>query len=73
MASPRPTASSTGLGIPGRRITADRVPGECTCSWAYSRGELTLKYFDSRCPLRRHDSDVSSKPGALVGAIDCLG
>jgi len=40
-------------GMPGRLVTADRVPEGCRCSWAYSRGRLTLKYSNTACPLFR--------------------
>jgi hypothetical protein len=37
-------------GVPAEVITADRVPNDCTCSWAYSRGKLTLKHYHAGCP-----------------------
>jgi hypothetical protein len=38
-------------GVPTEVITADRVPNACTCSWAYSRGKLTLKHYNAGCSL----------------------
>ena len=38
-------------GVPTEVITADRVPNDCTCSWAYSRGKLTLKHYNAGCSL----------------------
>jgi hypothetical protein len=38
-------------GVPAEVITADRVPNDCTCSWAYARGKLTLKHYNASCPL----------------------
>jgi len=46
----RPDAASRS-GVPQGLITTDRVPAECTCSWAYVRGRLTLKYCNTACPL----------------------
>ncbi len=45
---PDPTARS---GAPQGLITTDRVPSECTCSWAYVQGKLTLKYSNTACPV----------------------
>ncbi len=36
-------------GVPAEVLTSDRVPNSCTCSWAYSQGRLTLKYFNAAC------------------------
>src|SRR6202035_3500261 len=36
-------------GVPAEVITADHVPNSCTCSWAYSRGKLTLKHYNAAC------------------------
>jgi len=45
-------------GVPEGVVTTERVPGGCTCSWAYSRGRLTLKYSNTACPvLRDHRPD----------------
>jgi hypothetical protein len=38
-------------GMPAEVITSDRVPNSCTCSWAYSRGKLTLKHYNAACPV----------------------
>jgi hypothetical protein len=38
-------------GVPAEVITADYVPNSCTCSWAYSRGKLTLKHYNAACPV----------------------
>jgi hypothetical protein len=36
-------------GVPAEVITSDRVPNSCICSWGYSRGKLTLKYYNAAC------------------------
>lgn len=36
-------------GVPTEVITCERVPNSCTCSWAYSRGKLTLKHYNAAC------------------------
>ena len=36
-------------GVPAEIITSDRIPNSCTCSWGYSRGKLTLKYYNASC------------------------
>ncbi|HEX5188410.1 MAG TPA: hypothetical protein VFW16_02650 [Streptosporangiaceae bacterium] len=46
-------------GVPAGLITAQRVPCNCTCSWAYAAGLLTLKYCNTACPLL-----AEHKPGA---------
>src|SRR5215467_3460685 len=38
-------------GVPTEVITADHVPNFCTCSWAYSRGRLTLKHYNAACSV----------------------
>ena len=38
-------------GVPAEVITAERVPNSCTCSWAYSRGKLTLKHYNAACSV----------------------
>src|ERR1700735_423860 len=38
-------------GVPAEVITSDRVPNSCTCSWAYSQGKLTLKYYNAACAV----------------------
>lgn len=40
-------------GVPAEVITSDRVPNSCSCSWAYSRGKLTLKHYNAACPVHR--------------------
>ncbi len=45
---PDPSARS---GAPPGLVTTDRVPSACTCSWAYVRGRLTLKYSNTACPV----------------------
>ena len=50
-----PDRAERRSGVPTEVITAERVPNSCTCSWAYSRGKLTLKHYNAACPehLRR--------------------
>ena len=38
-------------GVPDAVITANFIPGDCRCSWTYVRGKLTLKYFNTACPV----------------------
>jgi hypothetical protein len=45
----QPGRAERRAGVPAEVITSDRVPNSCTCSWAYSRGKLTLKYYDAAC------------------------
>lgn len=45
---PEPAGRS---GAPLGLVTTDRVPSDCTCSWAYAQGRLTLKYSSTACPL----------------------
>jgi len=45
----RPGRADRRSGVPAEVLTSDRVPNSCTCSWAYSRGKLTLKYFNAAC------------------------
>ena len=42
---------SARTGVPEGLVTVDSVPSGCRCSWAYSRGRLTLKYSNTACPL----------------------
>src|ERR1035437_7276946 len=37
--------------VPAEVITFDHVPNSCTCSWAYSQGQLTLKHYNAACPV----------------------
>ena len=46
----QPGRAERRSGVPAEVITSDRVPNSCTCSWAYSRGKLTLKHFNAACP-----------------------
>jgi len=42
-------------GVPEGLVTTEQVPSDCTCSWAYVQGRLTLKYSNTSCPrLREH-------------------
>ena len=45
----QPGRAERRSGVPAEVITADRVPNSCTCSWAYSRGKLTLKHYYASC------------------------
>ena len=47
----RPGRAERRSGVPTEVITSDHVPNSCTCSWAYSRGKLTLKYYNAACSL----------------------
>jgi hypothetical protein len=47
----QPGRAERRSGVPAEVITSDRVPNSCTCSWAYSQGKLTLKYYNAACPL----------------------
>jgi hypothetical protein len=38
-------------GVPAEVITSNRVPNSCICSWAYSRGKLTLKHYNAACSV----------------------
>lgn len=49
----QPGRAERRSGIPAELITADYVPNSCTCSWAYSRGKLSLKYYNAACSLHR--------------------
>jgi hypothetical protein len=42
-------------GVPAEIITCDHVPSSCSCSWAFSRGKLTLKHYNASCQVH---SDV---------------
>jgi hypothetical protein len=45
----QPGRSERRSGVPSEVITADYVPDSCTCSWSYSQGKLTLKYYNAAC------------------------
>jgi hypothetical protein len=45
----RPSRAERRSGVPAEVITAEYVPNSCSCSWAYSQGKLTLKYFNAAC------------------------
>jgi hypothetical protein len=47
----QPGRAERRSGTPAELITSDRVPNSCTCSWAYSRGKLTLKHYNAACPV----------------------
>lgn len=58
----QPGRAERRSGVPTEVITADRVPNDCTCSWAYTQGKLTLKHFNANCPLH------SVGHGGMTGA-----
>src|SRR5580700_1281744 len=45
----QPGRAERRSGVPAEIITSDHVPNSCTCSWAYSRGRLTLKHYNAAC------------------------
>ena len=45
----QPGRAERRSGVPVEVITSDHVPNSCTCSWAYSRGKLTLKHYNAAC------------------------
>jgi hypothetical protein len=45
----QPGRAERRSGMPAEVITSDHVPNSCTCSWAYSQGKLTLKYYNASC------------------------
>ena len=47
----QPGRAERRSGVPAEIITSDHVPNSCTCSWAYSRGKLTLKHYNAACPV----------------------
>jgi len=47
----QPGRAERRSGVPSEVITADHVPNLCTCSWAYSRGSLTLKHYNAACSV----------------------
>jgi hypothetical protein len=46
----QPGRAERRSGVPAEVISSDHVPNSCTCSWAYSKGKLTLKYYYAACP-----------------------
>jgi hypothetical protein len=47
----QPGRAERRSGVPAEVITSEHVPNLCTCSWAYSQGKLTLKYYNAACPV----------------------
>jgi hypothetical protein len=47
----QPGRAERRSGVPAEVITADHIPNSCTCSWAYSQGKLTLKYYNAACAV----------------------
>jgi hypothetical protein len=47
----QPGRAERRSGVPAEVITSDHVPNSCTCSWAYSRGKLTLKHYNAACAV----------------------
>jgi hypothetical protein len=47
----QPGRAERRSGVPAEVITSDYVPHSCSCSWAYSRGKLTLKHYNAACPV----------------------
>ena len=47
----QPGRAERRSGVPAEVITSEHVPNLCTCSWAYSRGKLTLKHYNAACPV----------------------
>jgi hypothetical protein len=47
----QPGRAERRSGVPAEVITSDHVPNSCTCSWAYSQGKLTLKYYNAACSV----------------------
>jgi hypothetical protein len=47
----QPGRAERRSGVPAEVITSDRVPNSCICSWAYSRGKLTLKHYYAACSV----------------------
>ena len=45
----QPGRAERRSGVPTEVITSDHVPNSCSCSWAYSRGKLTLKHYNAAC------------------------
>jgi hypothetical protein len=53
----QPGRAERRSGAPSEVITSDHVPNLCTCSWAYSRGKLTLKHYNAACSV--HPATIS--------------
>src|SRR5215831_15797415 len=47
----QPGSAERRSGVPAEVITSEHVPNLCTCSWAYTRGKLTLKHYNAACPV----------------------
>jgi hypothetical protein len=47
----QPGRAERRSGMPAEVITSERVPNDCTCSWAYSHGKLTLKHYNAACQV----------------------
>jgi hypothetical protein len=47
----QPGRAERRSGVPAEVITSDFVPNSCSCSWAYSRGKLTLKHYNAACSV----------------------
>jgi hypothetical protein len=45
----QPGRAERRSGVPAEVITSAHVPDSCLCSWAYSQGKLTLKYYNAAC------------------------
>jgi hypothetical protein len=52
----QPGRAERRSGVPAEVITCEHVPNLCTCSWAYSRGKLTLKHYNAACSVHLADS-----------------
>lgn len=53
----QPGRAERRSGVPTEVITSDHVPNLCTCSWAYSRGRLTLKHYNAACSVHLASPD----------------
>jgi hypothetical protein len=45
----QPGRAERRSGVPAEVITAEHVPNDCKCSWAYAQGKLTLKHYNAAC------------------------
>jgi hypothetical protein len=61
----QPGRAERRSGVPAEVITSDHVPNSCTCSWAYSQGKLTLKYYNAACPLHLATLGRDRPPGLV--------